>query len=141
MRITQHHRAGHTIRVRTAKLAEAIVDEQYRRRPDLVARYGPAGREKCVQDTKYHLRFLSASVEFGQPRVFADYCDWAVGVMEAHRVDARDAVENLRLFGPVLAEHVPPDAAALAGEHLDAAIARLTSRPGASTGESAPSRF
>ena len=140
MRITRHQRAGHLIRVRTPALAEAVVDEQYRRRPGLEARYGPNGRAKCVQDTRYHLRFLAGSVEWGQPRVFADYCQWAVRVMKAHRVAVEDALENLRLIGPVLSEHLPPDVAALACEHLDAAILRVTPAAPASTGDSAPSR-
>lgn len=140
MRITHHHRAGHLIRIRVPTLAEAVVDEQYRRRPELEARYGPRGREKCVQDTKYHLRFLAGSVEWGQPRVFADYVDWAVRMMKAHRVALEDSVENLRLIGPVLAEHLPPDVASLACEHLDAAITRITPAASASTGGAAPSR-
>jgi hypothetical protein len=126
MRITHYHRAGHLIRVRIPKLAEAVVDEQYRLRPELEARYGPRGREKCVEDTRYHLRFLAGSVEWGEPRVFADYFEWAVRVMKVHGVAVGDALENLRLIGPVLAERLPPEVASLAYEHLDAAIARVT---------------
>ena len=146
MRITRHQRAGHLIRIRTTALAEAVVGEQYRRQPELEARYGPAGRANCVQDTKYHLRFLAGSVEWGQPRVFADYFEWAVRVMKAHRVAVEDTAENLRLIGPVLAQHLPPDVAALAYEHLDAALVRVapatpaSPASAASTGGSAPSR-
>ena len=146
MRITHHQRAGHLIRIRTPMLADAIVDEQYRRRPELEGRYGSRGRQKCVEDTRYHLRFLAGSVEWGQPRVFADYFEWALRVMKAHRVAAEDAVENLRLIGPVLAQRLPAGVAALVYEHLDAAILRVLpgagghSPPDASTGASAPSR-
>ena len=149
IRITETQRAGHAIRVRIPKLAEAVVDEQYRRRPELEARYGPAGRAKCVQDTAYHLRFLAGSVEFGQTKVFEDYVAWAVRVMKAHRVAAEDAVENLRLIAGVLRDRLPPAAAAAATEHVDAALLRVgtqwcavipPSPPAASTGGSAPSR-
>ena len=131
-RITPAQREGHAIRVRIGKLAEAVVDEQYRRRPQLEARYGPVGREKCVQDTAHTLRFLAASVEVGQTKVFADYFQWALRVMAAHRVAAEDAVENLRLVGAVLRERLPAGAAAAALEHVDAALLRVTA--GASAG-------
>ena len=138
VRITTAQREGHAIRVRLRNLAEAVVDEQYRRRPDLEARYGPGGQAKCVQDTEHTLRFLAASVEVGQTKVFADYFQWAVRVMAAHRVAPEDAVENLRLVAAVLRDLLPPEVAAAAQAHVDAALLRVM--PAASTGGSAPSR-
>ena len=146
MRITQSHRDGHAIRVRIGKLAGAVVDEQYRRCPELETRYGPCGRAKCVQDTAYHLRFLAASVEFGQTKVFEDYVAWAVRMMAAHRVAPQDAVENLRLIAAILRDRLPPGAATAAAEHVDAAVAHVaalvntSAPPAASTGGPAPSR-
>ena len=125
--ITPAQRQGHAIRVRVRKLAEAVVDEQYRRRPALEARYGPAGRDKCVQDVSHHLRFLAASVEVGETKVFADYVRWAVSVMASHRVAVEDALENLRLLDAVLQDQLPPDVGAVAHQHLCAALDGVTS--------------
>ena len=41
---TDDRRAGHVVRIKAPKLAEAAVAEQYRRQADLTKRYGPKGR-------------------------------------------------------------------------------------------------
>lgn len=125
-RITSNERHGHALRVRIPKLAEAVVDEQYRRRPDLAARYGPGGRAHCVKDTVHNLRFLAESVSFGQPRIFCDYVEWALRVMTHHGVAAEDVAENLRLLGESLGRHLPQEAADVAREHVEAALVRLS---------------
>jgi hypothetical protein len=124
-RITTNERHGHALRVKIPKLAETVVDEQYRRRPELEARYGPGGRAHCVKDTVHNLRFLAESVAFGQPRIFCDYVEWALRVMTHHGVAAEDVAENLRLLAETLGRHVPDDVAGVAREHVEAALLRL----------------
>lgn len=124
-RITSNERLGHALRVKIPKLAEAVVDEQYRRRPELEARYGPDGRAHCVKDTVHNLRFLAESVAFGQSRIFCDYVEWAFRVMTHHGVAAEDVSENLRLLAETLGRHLPDDLAGVAREHVEAALARL----------------
>lgn len=124
-RITPNDRFGHALRVRIPKVAEAVVDEQYKRRPELESRYGPGGRAHCVKDTVHNLRFLAESVAFGQPRIFCDYVEWAFRVMTRHGVAAEDVAENLRLLAQTLGRHVPDDVAGVAREHVEAALLRL----------------
>ena len=124
-RVTTAERHGHALRVKIPKLAEAVVDEQYRRRPELAARYGPQGRAYCLKDTEHNLRFLAESISFGQPRIFADYAEWAYRVMTHHGVAGEDVVENLRLLSETAERFLPPDAARAVREHVGAALLRL----------------
>jgi MerR family transcriptional regulator, light-induced transcriptional regulator len=159
MRIDAFERAGHVLRVKAAALAEAVVDELYRRRPDLPGRYGPAGRAHCVKDLWYHLRFLAAAVEMRDAALFADYVGWAADVMASRGVDVRDQLDSLEILRDVAAGAVPAEAAEVARHCVNEGIRRAcrgpTSRPAprlpassrrrrggptASTGGSAPSR-
>ena len=48
-------------------ISEAVVERQYALRPELRDRYGERGREKCIEDTEYHIDHLSAAVLHGLP--------------------------------------------------------------------------
>ena len=61
--ITLNQRAGHAIRVKLPALAEAVVEEHYRLRPELEQRYGQRGKRYCREDAEFHLHFLAAAVE------------------------------------------------------------------------------
>jgi hypothetical protein len=121
--ITAEQRAGHALRVKVAKLAEATVAELYRVRPDLPARYGPDGRRHCVRDVGHHVVALAASVELADPRRFARYVGWARSVMAAHGVPPADLFASLRALRRAAEGLLPPPAADLACRHLDAGTA------------------
>jgi hypothetical protein len=125
VRITEHHRAAHLIRIKAPPLADAIVAEHYRLRPELERRYDGAGRRRCLEDALFHLHFLAGSVEFGDPRVFADYVAWAGDLLARRRIPADHIAENVRVTGRVLDERLPPPVARLSRPHLDAALRRL----------------
>lgn len=126
---TQREHAGHDVRVRQAKLAEATVADQYRRQPDLVQRYGPDGRRLCVRDVAHHVQALASSIELGEPERFVDYVIWARGVMAAHKVEPADFLESLRSMQAVAGDVLTPGAAALAVAHIDAAMAAWDQPP------------
>lgn len=129
MHVSAAERAGHLIRVKARALAEATVDEHYRRRPEMQQRYGPSGREKCVHDVCHHLRFLAASVECDSPQVFADYVAWAVKVMAAHRVAVSDVVENFEVLRDAVAAQLPQRVAEKVREHVTEALRRTPYPP------------
>ena len=119
--ISPSERAGHALRVRAVALAESVVTELYRRRPDLETRYGPGGRRHCVNDLAHHFRFLAASAELADAKVFVDYVAWAADVMASRGVDVRDQVESLEVLRDVAAAAVPADVQAFVRETVTAA--------------------
>ncbi|HYH45749.1 MAG TPA: cobalamin-dependent protein [Thermoanaerobaculia bacterium] len=98
-------------------VAEAVTEEFFRRHPEWAERYGPAGRERGVEDARYHMDFLGGALAAGEPRAFAEYVRWARRVLEARGIDARFLRENLEQIGAALASRLDGDAG-LAVEEL-----------------------
>lgn len=132
MPLTPAEQAGHALRVRIPSVAQAAVSALYRLRPDLEQRYGEAGRRHCAKDLGHHLRFLAASVELDDPKVFVDYAAWAAKVMVTHNVAAEDAVASFRGLLDVAPGAVPPEFADRVRDVITAALQRLETEPPAS---------
>ena len=124
--ISQNERAGHALRVRALALADSVVTELYRRRPDLQNRYGPGGRRHCVNDLAHHFRFLAASTELCDAKVFVDYVAWAADVMASRGVDVRDQLDSLEVLRDVAAAAVPDEIAGFVRDTVSAASERVT---------------
>lgn len=120
---TAAQRTGHLLRIKAPKLTEAILDEQYRRQPDLHARYGTDGRRYCARDLGHHLQSLAAAVDLGVPAQFVKYVEWARGVMTAHGIAAEDFLVSLQVLLDVVPAHLPAAVANLACAPVDAALA------------------
>ena len=108
-----------------AALAQAVVARQYDVQPELVERYGPAGRAKCLQDAAYHLAYLSEAVAAASPTLFADYIRWAATMLAGRGVPPVDLAANLAHLRAVVESSLPPGAALLAAGYVDGGIAVL----------------
>lgn len=89
-------------RARRHELASAVVDLHYERRPELHERYGPMGREKCLQDTGFHLDYLTEAAATGSPRLFSEYVVWASSMLESRGVPSRHLAFSLECLREVL---------------------------------------
>jgi hypothetical protein len=127
MVITENQRAGHTIRVKLHALAERVVAQHYRRRPELAVRYGNAGRRHCLTDAEFNLSYLAASIDFGDARVFSDYVAWLVGLLARRRIPAGDVADNLNVIEAVLEEELRPEVMSLVRAHIATALKRFGS--------------
>jgi hypothetical protein len=106
-------------------LARAITDALYAERPELLARYGAAGREKCLQDMRYNLEHLAPAVALEQPSMFAGYAQWLRGLLAARGIPVDDVVRSLVLTRDAITQRFPPDEAADALTAIDAGLAAL----------------
>ena len=64
---------------RLARRSAALI---YERHPEWEQKWGPSGREKCVDDGLYHLSFLADALALGRPESFASYCAWMADFLE-----------------------------------------------------------
>ena len=126
MTITPNHRAAHAIRMKAPQLAERMTTDQYRRQPGLARRYGEAGRRHCLKDAEYHLHFLAASVEFGDPRVFTDYLAWCVEMLSRRGIPGEDVVKSVRSLRAAMSGVLPSDVLPIVLTHLDDVTERPT---------------
>ena len=83
--MTAGERAGARLVGEKEGLARAITDALYRERPDLQAKYGDAGRAKCLQDMRYNLEHLAPAVALDDPPMFAGYARWLLGLLDQQR--------------------------------------------------------
>jgi signal transduction histidine kinase/methanogenic corrinoid protein MtbC1 len=117
-----HKATSQVIDDRRVAMAEAIVARQYALRPDLEQDYGPAGRARCIQDTKYHLSYLSAAIAVSSPALFSDYLDWARSVLAANTIRDEDVESNLACMQEVLREALPEEHGTLACRYIAEAV-------------------
>jgi len=105
------------------RLAKTIAERHCRLNPLLEARDGEAGREKCLQDTKYQLAYLVEAIRSDSPILFNDYVHWAVTLLKGLNTPEEDLQDQLRIIGDVLRETLPQDEAVLAGSFIDESLA------------------
>lgn len=113
---------------RLQQFAARVTDAQLSNMPGLRDRYGAAGRQHCIDDTIFHLRYLGEAVEFADARLFADYVAWAKVMLTSRGVGADDLIANLRHLRFELSSEL----AGMAGPAtaiLDHVLERLPSMP------------
>lgn len=91
-------------------LAAAITDEHAAAHPETFARWGPAGRIRCLEDARFHLQYLAAALEVESVPLFLDYIGWAKVMLAQRRIGERDLIENLEILGRAVRDM--PDAEA-----------------------------
>jgi methanogenic corrinoid protein MtbC1 len=121
--------AGQAVADSRAALAAAVTERHYALNPNLERRFGPAGREKCLQDAHYHLSYLAESLGSALPTLFADYVAWAKVMLEARGVPASDLARNLEVLRDVVRERLPSEEGGLAARYVEEGIARLPQVP------------
>ena len=91
----------------TGGLAETVVELHYRRHPEVAERYGEAGRERCLEDARFHLEYLEQAMELDSPELFAEYVRWGRSVLAGRGIPQTDLEHNLDCLAEVLADRLP----------------------------------
>ena len=118
-------RAARLLLVDREALAREVTDALYAESPELLARYGVAGREKCLQDMRYNVEHLTPAVELGDEGMFAGYVQWLDSLLRARNVPTRDVVRCLQLLADRCAVRYPRDDAETIARIVRAGLAVL----------------
>jgi methanogenic corrinoid protein MtbC1 len=110
-----------------AQLAEAVTTRQYQAQPELAAKYGEAGRNKCLQDANYHFLYLADAVAASSPTLFSDYVAWAKVMLSARGVPATDLSRNLVIMQEVVRQNFPSELSTVIDQFFEAGLSRLPS--------------
>jgi MerR family transcriptional regulator, light-induced transcriptional regulator len=108
-----------------ADIAAAAVDLHYQQQPDLSVRYGAAGRQKCLQDARYHLAYLAEAIMSGSTHLFKDYIGWAQQMLAARYIPQEDLITNINCIKEVLAQRLPIENYVIAAKYLNGAFTQL----------------
>ena len=109
-------------------LAARLTERHFARRPELAARFGAAGRQRCEEDARFHLRYLAQTFALGIPELFGRYLAWAVPMLATRKVPKSDLRADMEELRALLAEEFPHALAAIDAAMIPA-LARVESEP------------
>jgi methanogenic corrinoid protein MtbC1 len=105
----------------TVQVTEAFLD----RHPDWRARYGARAVSAGVQDAGYHLAFLAAALDAGEPQAFVSYARWTARVLGARGIGASFLAENLVQVRDALGTRLGAERGELLAPFFTAALSAL----------------
>lgn len=120
-----HRKTAELIYQYESEIAAAAVDLHYAQQPDLATRYGAAGRQKCLQDARYHLSYLAEAIKAGSTLLFKDYIGWAQQMLAARYIPVQDLILNINSIKEVLAQRLPIENYIIAAKYLNGAFTQL----------------
>ncbi|MDQ2105494.1 cobalamin B12-binding domain-containing protein [Azospirillum isscasi] len=121
--------ASNPIADRRGELARAVVAIQFERWPALYARYGEAGRERCVEDVGFHLLYLAEAVATDSPALFREYAAWVKVLFAGIGIPDGELGESLEILRDVVAARVDPATAERVRACVGEALAALPGLP------------
>jgi len=116
---------SHAVDSQRSALAREAVERQYARFPESLAPFGERGKAKSIEDAEYNLQYLAEAMALGDRLVFVSYILWLKDVLAGARVPSGILIEHLHILRQVLADRLPPDAAAAAGGYIAHALTAL----------------
>lgn len=125
-----NQQVSEALNTRRAELTEQMVAREFLRHPELEARYGKVGREKCLQDSGYHLSYLAQAIAADSPALFENYIGWAKVMLGKRGVPEKDLEGLLESMKASLETELSPDLGRVACGYLDAVIGELPHMPG-----------
>jgi MerR family transcriptional regulator, light-induced transcriptional regulator len=125
--------AGHQLRDQAGALADAVVACEFRRHPQLRARYGASGRVKSRQNAACHFSFLADAVDVNSPALFNDHIGWVKLLPQSLGVLSEDLDHHLGCMADVVHEQMPPPVATPAAAMIEGARSALAAMPSTTT--------
>jgi methanogenic corrinoid protein MtbC1 len=95
MPIEHTEQLADVVREISPAVAVQVTETFLARHPEWRVRYGARAVSAGVQDAGYHLAFLAAAVESGEPAAFAAYARWAGRVLAARGIAIPFLAENI----------------------------------------------
>src|SRR6478752_4249212 len=89
----------------------------------------PKARLRCVEDNRFHLHYLAASIQSGNPQMFSDYCGWVKIVLGKRGIAASHLKNNLEHWKAALLASAPEAVADTIMGYLDVALEHLPQYP------------
>ena len=123
--LTVEGRAAGQLLAEKELLAQSVTRALYDEMPELTARYGPVGREKCLQDLRFTIEHLIPAVDLGQPEMFASYVGWLDDLLRARNVSTREVIRSLELTERIVRERFAADQADTVAQCIRAGLGRL----------------
>jgi methylmalonyl-CoA mutase cobalamin-binding domain/chain len=113
------------IKLKSASLAEKIVDLQYEKQPDLWEKYGVKGKVISLRDAEYHLPFLSEAIELENKLIFTNYIAWVKKLFAGIKIPDSGIIGTLHCMKEVFAKEFSKDEYEVLSEYIDVGLAQI----------------
>ncbi|HEY2117384.1 MAG TPA: cobalamin-dependent protein [Candidatus Angelobacter sp.] len=110
-------------------LVMQVVERQCGAAPAAPWSTNPKARLRCVEDNRFHLHYLAASIQAGNPQIFSDYCGWVKVVLGKRGIAVSHLKDNLEHWKAALLASAPEAAGDVIMGYLDVALERLPQYP------------
>lgn len=108
------------------ELAEAIVDKLFESNPTIAQRYEKYGRDKCLEDTRYHLMYLAEALAVNSTELFSDYIQWVKILLNGLKVSTSDLDDNLKAIRTVLISKSPRSTHDVVQTFIESGLSQLS---------------
>jgi methanogenic corrinoid protein MtbC1 len=122
-------------------LVMQLVERQCAAAPGVPWSTNPKARLRCAEDNRFHLHYLAASMQAGDPQIFSDYCGWVKVVLGKRGIAASHLKNNLEHWKAVLLASAPEAVADIIMGYLDVALEHLPQYPDEPAGVVASERL
>jgi len=119
---SRHKRLAESLLASREEIARRVATEHLGDHPELLDRFGEAGRIRCVEDANFHVQYLANALLLGSATLFAAYAQWARQLLEQRHIPWSDLQRNLELLRDEVARDLGEDDAAVVREYVDAAL-------------------
>ena len=123
--LTVEGRAAGFLLAEAEALARGVTNALYAEMPELLARYGQAGRDRCLEDLRHTIAHLIPAVTLGEPAMFAQYAQWLGALLTARNVSTREVIRSFELLHGLVREQVAEQEADVVGRCIRAAVAAV----------------
>ncbi|HJU68023.1 MAG TPA: cobalamin-dependent protein [Gemmatimonadaceae bacterium] len=114
------------------RIATLVTERQFAADRTLEARFGERGRQKCTEDARRHLEYLSSAASAESDTLFADYVAWAKILLARLGLSDDDLAKNLVLMRDAVRETLGAPHGDAAARIVDSALGRLGEMPSVS---------
>jgi hypothetical protein len=92
------------------EIIEQVTDGIYEAYPEIMERFGEAGRKRCVEDNHHHFDHLQTATELNQPEVFTNYAVWLTNLLTQRGMNKQHVIDNFQRIHDALNESTDLDA-------------------------------
>lgn len=110
-------------------LVMQVVERQCAAAPGMPWSTNPKARLRCVEDNRFHLHYLAASIQAENPQILSDYCGWVKIVLGKRGIAASLLKNNLEHWKAALLASAPEPVADIIIGYLDVALEHLPQYP------------
>jgi methanogenic corrinoid protein MtbC1 len=102
--------------------AKKILEKQFEAQPSLKAKYRDKQIHHYIEDTKFHLSYLSQAIANNEPVLFNEYLAWAKTFFNNLPVTDEEIIVNLELLRDEIEMNLPDEMSATTNKYIDEGI-------------------